>query len=211
MASWKVTTISMTISMESGTVDQNISQANQDSLPSHLGGHLNKTHNDRGTLLYLIEKYQIKSFLDVGCGPGGMVRLAGMRDLFSLGIDGDWQVPKEPEAKILIHDFTTGPAPLDREFDLGWSVEFLEHVDEQYQDNYMQAFARCKYVICTAAGPGAPGHHHVNCQPAEYWHDVFDKYGFEYDHETTLDIRMKKSNMQKPFMQRTGMFFVRRA
>ena len=211
MASWKVTTISMTISMESGTVDQNTSQAKVDSLPSHLGKHLNKTHNDRGTLLYLIEKYQIKSFLDVGCGPGGMVRLEQRRNLFSLGIDGDWQVPKESEAKILIHDFTTGPASLDREFDLGWSVEFLEHVDEEYQDNYMQAFARCKYVVCTAAGPGAPGHHHVNCQSAEYWHDVFDKYGFEYDHETTLDIRMKKSNMQKPFMQRTGMFFVRRA
>jgi hypothetical protein len=75
----------------------------------------------------------------------------------------------------------------------------------------MQAFARCKYVICTAAGPGAPGHHHVNCQLPTYWLDVFDKYGFDYDDETTLDIRMKKSNMQKPFMQRTGMFFVRRA
>jgi hypothetical protein len=74
----------------------------------------------------------------------------------------------------------------------------------------MQAFARCKYVICTAAGPGAPGHHHVNCQLPTYWHDVFDKYGFEYDDETTLDIRLRKSNMQKPFMQRTGMFFVRR-
>ena len=211
MASWKVTTILMTTSMESGTVDQNTSQVNQDSLPSHLGGHLNKTHNDRGTLLHCIEKFQIKSFLDVGCGPGGMVRLAQMRNLFSLGIDGDWEVPKEKEAKILIHDFTTGPAPLDREFDLGWSVEFLEHVDEQYQDNYMQAFARCKYVACTAAGPGAPGHHHVNCQLPTYWLDVFDKYGFDYDDETTQEIRLHKSTMQKPFMQRTGMFFARRA
>ena len=107
MASWKVTTISMTISMESGTVDQNISQANQDSLPSHLGGHLNKTHNDRGTLLRLMDTYKIKSFLDIGCGPGGMVRIAKMRGLDSLGIDGDWTMAIESEAKILIHDFTT--------------------------------------------------------------------------------------------------------
>jgi len=205
----------MTISMESGIVDQNTSQANQDSLPSHLGGHLNKTHTDRGTLLYLMEKFDIKSFLDIGCGPGGMVQIANWRGLDSLGIDGDWEVPKEPEAKVLIHDYTTGPAPLETAslriaFDLGWSVEFLEHVDEQYLDNYMQDFARCKYVVCTAAGPGAPGHHHVNCQPPEYWHAVFDKYGFDYDDETTQEIRLKKSNMQKPFMQRTGMFFVRR-
>jgi len=206
----------MTISMESGTVDQNTSQANQDSLPSHLGGHLNKTHTDRGTLLYLMEKYNIKSFLDIGCGPGGMVQIANWRGLDALGIDGDWEVRKEPEAKVLIHDYTTGPAPLEAAslriaFDLGWSVEFLEHVEEQYLDNYMQDFARCKYVVCTAAGPGAPGHHHVNCQPAEYWHAVFDKYGFDYDDETTQEIRLKKSNMQKPFMQRTGMFFVRRS
>lgn len=206
----------MTTSTASGIEAQNTSQANQDSLPSHLGGHLNKTHNDRGTLTFLINEYNIKSFLDIGCGPGGMVQLAKWRGLDSLGIDGDWEVPKEAEAKILIHDYTTGPAPLEQaslriEFDLGWSVEFLEHVEEKYLDNYMKDFARCKYVVCTAAGPGAPGHHHVNCQPQEYWHKVFDKYGFDYDDAVTQRIRKQESNMQKPFMQRTGMFFKRRS
>ena len=67
--------------MGSGIVDQNTSEANPNSLPSHLGGHLNKTHNDRGTLMFLIQEYGIKSFLDIGCGPGGMVALAGMRGL----------------------------------------------------------------------------------------------------------------------------------
>jgi SAM-dependent methyltransferase len=206
----------MTTLTENGIEAQSTSQENQDSLPSHLGGHLNKTHTDRGTLLYLMEKYDIKSFLDIGCGPGGMVQIAKWRGLDAMGIDGDWEVRKEAEAKVFIHDYTNGPAGLEKAslrtaFDLGWSVEFLEHVDEQYLDNYMQDFARCKYVVCTAAGPGAPGHHHVNCQPAEYWHTVFDKYGFDYDDEITQEIRLRKSNMQKPFMQRTGMFFVRRS
>ena len=52
-------------------------------LPDHLGGHLNKTHTDRATLLYLIQNFDIKSFIDVGCGPGDMVYLAndlGYRD-----------------------------------------------------------------------------------------------------------------------------------
>ena len=200
----------MTTLMGSGIVDQNTSEVNPNSLPSHLGGHLNKTHNDRGTLTFLINEYKIKSFLDIGCGPGGMVALATMRGLDAVGIDGDWEVEKEKDALILIHDFTTGPTTIGGSFDLGWSVEFLEHVDEQYQDNYMQAFAKCKYVVCTAAGPGAPGHHHVNCQPEEYWHKVFDKYGFDYDDEVTQRIRNQESTMQKPFMQRTGMFFRRR-
>lgn len=161
-------------------------------------------------MTFLINEYKIKSFLDIGCGPGGMVSLASMRGLEAVGIDGDWEVPKEKDTNIVIHDFTTGPAPLEKEFSLGWSVEFLEHVDEKYQDNYMQAFARCKLVVCTAAGPGAPGHHHVNCQPQEYWHKIFDKYGFDYDDAVTQRIRTQESTMQKPFMQRTGMFFAKR-
>lgn len=160
---------------------------------------------------FLIKEYNIKSFLDIGCGPGGMVALAQMRGLEAVGIDGDWEVPKEPDTNIIIHDFTTGPCFTSKnEFDLGWSVEFLEHVDEKYQDNYMQAFARCKYVVCTAAPPGYPGHHHVNCQPQEYWHEVFDKYQFDYDDAVTQRIRKQESTMQKPFMQTTGMFYKRR-
>jgi hypothetical protein len=163
-------------------------------------------------LAFLVSEYGIKSFLDVGCGPGGMVALASMRGLDAMGIDGDWEVPKEKDTFILIHDFTTGPCLTTKaEFDLGWSVEFLEHVEEAYQDNYMQAFALCKYVVATAAPPGYPGHHHVNCQPAEYWHKVFDKYGFDYDDVVTQRIRNQESTMQKPFMQTTGMFFKRRS
>ena len=136
-----------------------------------------------------------------------MVRIAKMRGLDSLGIDGDWVMAIESEAKILIHDFTTGVAPIDRDFDLVWSVEFLEHVEEKYQDNYMQAFARCKYAVCTF-GLGLSNRNR-NSKNEEYWIGVFDKYGFDYDAEETKMIR-ECSNMQKPFMQRTGMFFKRR-
>lgn len=183
------------------------------NLPEHLGGHLNKTHNDRGTLKFLADTYGIKSMLDIGCGPGGMVDLARCRGIDAYGVDGDFTLkyPDDLKPYIILKDLTEGPAalPLD-EFDLGWSVEFLEHVEEEYQDNYMQAFKACKYVIATAAPPGYPGHHHVNCRDQEYWHGVFDKYGFDYDDEVTQRIRTKESTMQKPFMQTTGMMFIRR-
>lgn len=35
---------------------------------SHLGGHLYRTWTDEKTLKYLIEKYEVKSMVDVGCG-----------------------------------------------------------------------------------------------------------------------------------------------
>ena len=34
---------------------------------SHLGGHNNKTNMEIGTIEYLIKKFNIKSFLDIGC------------------------------------------------------------------------------------------------------------------------------------------------
>ena len=170
---------------------------------------MDRTHNDRGTLTFIINQYNIKTFLDIGCGPGGMVELAQMRGLDAVGVDGDWTVERPKDVRVMIHDYTVGPTQWTRQFDLGWSVEFLEHVEEKYQDNYMQDFARCKYVVTTAAPPNYPGHHHVNCREQEYWHAVFDKYGFDYDHDVTMKIR-EISTMQKPFMQRTGMFFKRR-
>lgn len=45
------------------------------SLPEHLGGHKNRTHLDEGSLDHCIKILQVKSMLDIGCGPGGMVEI----------------------------------------------------------------------------------------------------------------------------------------
>lgn len=177
-------------------------------LPEHLGGHLNKVHVDRGILLNMINTCGVKSMLDIGCGPGDMVELARNRGLETVGIDGDFTLKLNPTL-FVTHDFTTGPLTnslVDREFDLAWSVEFLEHVEEKYISNFMTEFAKCKYVVCTAAPPGHTGHHHVNCQPIEYWIDVFGKYGFSYDGDKTTELK-EVSLMRKPFYKKHGMFF----
>jgi len=179
-------------------------------LPEHLGGHLNKVHTDRGSLLYLKEKYNIQSMLDVGCGPGDMVQIANDRGIDAWGVDGDFtlQYSRELKDKIIVHDFCTGPAPIEKTFDLCWSVEFLEHVEEKYVPNFMDAFNKCSYVLCTAAPPGQAGYHHVNCRDLEYWTGVFGEYGFEYDADETNTVK-EHSNMHKPFIKRNGMFFRR--
>jgi len=176
------------------------------NLPKHLGGHLNKTHVDEGVLTYLIENYNIQSFLDVGCGPGGMVELAAHKGLKTLGVDGDYSLKRFDKDKFIIHDYTVSPLKLDEEYDVCWSCEFVEHVEEQYVDNFMQTISAGKIAVITHAPPGAPGYHHVNCQLAEYWIDVFKKYNFIYDEIITKTIR-NISTMKKPFIQRTGLFF----
>lgn len=180
----------------------------ESDLPSHLGGHLNKTHIDEGALNYLCKTFNIASMLDIGCGPGGMIELAQERGLTAVGVDGDYSIDRH--SIVHIHDFTTGPWNwnTDMKFDLAWSVEFLEHVDEKYIPYFMKSFKRCKYALVTAAPPGWPGHHHVNCRVQEYWKGVFAANGFTFDNETTTAVK-KESTMTKGFLEKNGLFFRR--
>jgi hypothetical protein len=45
----------------------------------------------------------------------------------------------------------------------------------------MPLFKLGKLAVVTAAPPGWPGHHHVNCREKSYWVDVFEDYGLYYD------------------------------
>ena len=193
------------------------------SLPSHLGGHKNKTHLDRANLDYMITKYGIETMLDIGCGPGGMVNLAQELGIDAQGIDGDFEVER-PDVPVTIHDYEKGPGPLgDLLVDFVWSCEFVEHVYEEFVPNFMEDFRRAQYVIMTYAPPGKSGHHHVNCNTEEYWIDVFDLYGFDYNVEETQYIRSnssmgsiktnKKTGEQRErhtFVRDHGLFFKRR-
>jgi hypothetical protein len=176
--------------------------------PDHLGGHLNKTHIDAGALDFLIERLPpIRRMLDIGCGPGGMRELAKVRNIEWLGIDGDPKFDGDPE--IRIHDFSQGKFNPPGLFTLGWSVEFLEHVEEEYLPNLEPVWAACDYLCITHAPPGWPGHHHVNCQPAEYWIEHFTRLNFGYEPALSTGVR-HASSMNKNFMQRTGLVFRRK-
>jgi len=167
---------------------------------------MNITHIDVGTLDFIVQKYNIKSFVDIGCGPMGMVHTAQARGLEVVGIDGDPRL-KEAFPALKLHDYTKNCLKLDKTYDLGWSVEFLEHVSEKYINNYMETFKCCKRLCITHAPPNKKGHHHVNCQDAAYWIMKFTEYGFTYEEDTTKEIR-SKSTMVREFMRNNGLFFI---
>lgn len=173
-------------------------------LPDHLGGHQNVTNVDTQILPYLVSKYGIKTMVDIGCGPGGMKSIAEVLNISWTGVDGDFTLKNKE--KIIIHDFSVAKLNLNRHFDLAWSSEFLEHVDEKYVDNYMPLFASARIVVATAALPGTPGHHHVNCRDLNYWIKVFDRYDMTYDEQETKHLK-KISNMRKDFFRRHGFCF----
>jgi len=158
-------------------------------VPSHLGGHSNKTWTDSGSLQFMYDNYNVRSMIDVGCGPGGQVAEARKIGISATGFDGDHTV--NPDVLI---DFTKADYHTEEVWDLAWCVEFLEHVEEQYLPNYMALLSKCKYVVCTASTWSGPLH--VNCKERDYWIEKFNNHGFTFSEEMLNGV-LKHSTMAK--------------
>jgi len=176
----------------------------------HLGGFA--IGGDGGTYYpimwkYLVEEYGVKSVLDVGCGRGYAARFFKSLGCEIRGVDGAQRAKTEsliPE-DFIHFDYTTGPLVINRvspngllsmdqrvqpkQFDLGWTCEFVEHVEEKYIPNFMATLSQCKYVAMTFASPGQGGHHHVNENTQDYWIGKFKEYGFNWDNIGTQILR----------------------
>ena len=76
-----------------------------------------------------------------------------------------------------------------RPFDLVWSCEFVEHVEQQYEPHFLRTFQSGDIVMMTFAEPGQPGWHHVNCQNGPYWAYRLFQHGFELDRDLTEESR----------------------
>lgn len=178
-------------------------------LPHHLSGHGFKSWVDDGALKTILENIKVKSFLDIGCGPGEMVHHAEKYGLEALGIDGDDSIIRKSENSFIIHDYCKNPYIPPKDYDLGWSVEFLEHVDKKFENNYFETFKKCKYVFVTHAPKNARGYNHVNLQDSLYWIELFKKNNFEYLENLTQLIR-RSSTIEKDFIRKYGLFFKNR-
>lgn len=177
-------------------------------LPMHLGGHEEETHLDDGALDYLINTMGVKTMVDIGCGPAGMVELARSKGLEVLGVDGDFVVERNVD-DIVIHDYQAAPYVPEKSYDLAWTVEFVEHIEEQYIRNFVATMDKCKYVLMTHAFPGQPGHHHVNCQTTEYWAHIMNAFGYSILIDETNAIRAA-STMKERYIREQSIFLLNR-
>lgn len=179
----------------------------------HLGGYV--PGGDEATFYpdlwrTLVTTLNVKTVLDVGCGDG--VALRYFRDdlgVSVVGIDGVAQ--DDPD--VVTHDYTLGPlgGAAGYEFDLVWSCEFVEHVEERYLPNFVDTFKRGRIVLMTHADPGQPGWHHVNCRPGDYWIGVMAAAGFSLDENLTATARSYAALNVSPWnhFARSGLAFRR--
>jgi len=184
---------------------------NEYVVDGHLGGYVkggDAATYYPGLWTWLVKGYGVQSVLDIGCGEGHALDYFLKLDCHALGVDG---VPQD-HPRIITHDYVTnGELTFDREFDLCWCCEFVEHVEEQYMLNYLQSFTYCSMVLLTHALPGQQGHHHVNCRTSDYWRGAMAATGFEYDVDFTDACRKLAAQNEHPLnhFRDRGLVFVR--
>ena len=139
-------------------------------------------------LKYLVEKLNVTSVADFGCGTGTWlyaVNAMGIDDI--AGVDGDYV----NRGLLLIdseyfhpHDLRN-PVRLNKNFDLVISMEVAEHLPEYDADAFVETLcAHSQQILFSAAQPGQGGDNHLNEQPIRYWISKFESRGYSY-----IDIR----------------------
>jgi len=142
---------------------------------------------------YMVKEYHIKSVIDIGCGKAFSADYFKHLGATVRGVEGCREAVEksflEPE-EIVLHDYENdGPYIPKEVFDLAWSCEFVEHVEESHMKNFFETFKRCRFLALTFAIPGQGGHHHVNEQFGEYWISHLAKEGFVLEEEKTHQLR----------------------
>ena len=136
----------------------------------------------RHALSALLPRLSVQSMLDVGCGRGTWLKAAkdcGIQE--TVGVDGV-SIPVGElhfaPADFHVRDLTQ-PLDLGRRFDLALCLEVAEHLEEIHAQQLVANLTRhADTVLFSAACPGQPGQHHVNCQWPMYWQGLFDTLGY---------------------------------
>lgn len=136
----------------------------------------------QAALPVLLGEDKPSSLLDVGCGIGTWLLAAqglGISDVF--GVDGI-DIPQDtllvPKHLFAHHDLSK-PIDLGRRFDLLLCLEVAEHLDPEVGEALVTSLTKhADKIFFSAATPGQPGQHHVNCQWPSYWQAIFNARGF---------------------------------
>ena len=190
---------------------------------AHLGGANQRGNPNSFTPAVwgvLYELFRPRTFIDFGCGLGQTIGYFQGLGVESKGVEGSRETIKNSEYKdsIIRNDYTYGVALQEGDvFDLGYSQEFVEHIEEKDSWRIISDFKHCRHLALTHGLPGQPGHNHVNCRTSRYWVKALQQEGFILDKEISLLLRrlaLYESRMQSQVLRnhtkwfaRTGMVF----
>lgn len=140
----------------------------------------------------LIDWGRPESVCDLGCGNGYIIHALAQRGVEVQGVDASESVlrfvPEDIRDRVIIRDLGK-PQDLGS-FDMAISTGVAEHLPKRFAGAFVQNVAGCarKRVFFAAAEPGQWGDGHINCQPQEYWIELFKEQGFEHDPAATARL-----------------------
>ena len=163
---------------------------------------------------------QPRSACDLGCGNGYILSALAQQGVEVQGVDSSPSVLRfvgdDIRERIAIRDLSK-PQDLGR-FDLSISTEVAEHLPRRAARTFVGNVARHarKRVFFTAAQPGQWGDGHINCQPQEYWIQLFAGEGLNHDPRASVRLAAKARasepiNQSLPWLLDNIMMFERPA
>lgn len=176
----------------------------------HLGG--NFADGDPATWCpsawkYIIDRFNIKSVMDVGSGRGWAAKWFSNQGLKVTAIEGLEDNVSNAIIETQLHDLTTGP--FTAKVDFVNCIEVVEHIEEKYLDNLLTTLCQGTVLLMTHAVPGQKGWHHVNCQDSKYWVDHLKNRNFSVMETETAEIRKLAAKDGGKHIARNGIVFVK--
>lgn len=163
---------------------------------------------------WIVENFQPRRIVDVGCGPGHM--MAALRDLgvSTFGVDiakAGLKMAKTKNLDVRKLDLTKNEALPGVPYDVVICCEVAEHLDAEFAPGLVKTLTGAGNVVfLTAAEPDSsigPGLHHVNEQPNSYWISLMHREGWELDQEKTDGARLRfKAQNVISYLQKAMIF-----
>lgn len=144
-------------------------------------------------LIQLFEDLDIKSIVDLGCGPGFYVSRFKDSGYICDGYDGNPYTEELSGGIANVADLSK-QFLLAREYDCVLSLEVGEHIPKDYEQIFIDNVCRpgSKYIILSWAVPGQKGSGHVNCQSNEYITSEFSRR--EYERCTQIETTLRQAS-----------------
>lgn len=135
-----------------------------------------------GELLYLME---VKTVVDLGCGPGWYVKALREKKFKVIGYDGNPHT--EEISEQILRDGTkcyqldlTENIQFDQKVDLILCIEVGEHIPSKYENVFIENLVNntSYYLIVSWGTENQKGDGHINCRSNEYIINKICSYGF---------------------------------
>ncbi|MHC4215456.1 MAG: methionine biosynthesis protein MetW, partial [Planctomycetota bacterium] len=134
-----------------------------------------------------------RSAVDLGCGTGLLLLALKEKGVECRGFEyskAGIKICRDRGLCVEKLDLEKDGLPADVKADVAISTEVAEHLPEACSDRFVDMLCGiADTIVFTASEPTNTGTDHVNEQPKSYWIEKFDRQGFIYDENLTLNWR----------------------